>query len=131
MKKRILVGVCSLAIVSALAYQAHITYRVFRFAKQMSEYAEYLDSKSECGLALAMDTRYEIVRNQGEQLYKANVWHVYANDIPACKEFYSRHMCWMLNVEDPVSLDKCGETFGYTKNEIEEMKKTKKLIERN
>lgn len=112
----------------ALGLNAYYTYRTFNFGKQQMKYNEYTEAKADCAIAIGTDALYKLVQDQGRAFHKENKWPMYSNHLPACAKFYGQYMCWMLNPKDPVSLDKCGESFGYSKEEIETMKQTKEII---
>lgn len=110
----------------AIGFNSYWTYRIYKFDLQQMVYNEYLDDKAECGIAVG-----DHVRNNGPDAYKKHVLYMYNHDIPACERLYGRHMCWLLNPKDDVSLDKCGRHFGYNQEQINEMKRTHKILDRD
>lgn len=101
---------------------AYFTTRIWNFITQQSVYNEYLNAKLQCSLDMGIRLR------QDRDFIKKNSLVIYDTDVPSCREYYARHKCWVLDPKDPVSLDKCGPKFGYSKEQIELMKNIKKII---
>lgn len=142
--KRILNILLKIAMVVAIGVSGYYLHRMWVFGGKVSKSLAYMYSGIEC--LIMQDGRQEgdinILqkgfksrkayflavnkeapgRYSKEDIEKADKHVFYNEDIPACKEFYSQHRCWMFDPHEPKSIDGCGEHFGLTKSEMEELK---------
>lgn len=141
MKSKIL----SLLLVLSVITLSYYTYRAYRFIKASEHYFEYLNSGMHCLIQEQGETEMDIkilynghYRNRKAYIKAENKKHpgtfsldepftkektAYDDQIPQCKEFYSQYLCWELDPHDIKSLEGCGPHFGYTKEDIEKVRK--------
>lgn len=124
-----------------VSVNAYYSYRVYRFSKASERYFEYLNSGLHCLIQEQGETEEDInilynghYRSRKAYIKKhlemfdlnepfAKERTAYDDQIPQCKEFYSQYLCWELDPHDIKSLEGCGAHFGFTKEDIEKIRK--------
>lgn len=123
-------------LVVGVVINGYWTKKLVKFAKQSADYYKYIDLKTDCLQSrAAMDESDIHLAAQG--LTRKNLkgldreWlpqrKIYDIQDEACAK-YAHYMCWSVDPADSANVDHCSDWLlkvGYTKGQIEQVKKTK------
>lgn len=73
-----------------------------------------------------MKLAIKFYKTKAKPLHDSHTLKVYHLNNPECHKYYTEFQCWALDFTNDTSINNCAEKMGYSKKQIEYMKKIHK-----